>query len=112
MPPCAHRLAVLYMSPECMAGRASFPSDLWSFGLTALHMATGKVPWGHVRDEMGNVMNEGQLMFHIAQRCNAHPLPDNLPGWLLRVLQGCLAYQAEDRPTCQSLVKFLTAPEQ
>ena len=99
---------VIYMSPECMAGRASFPSDLWSLGLTALHLATGKVPWSHVRDDMGNVMNEGQLLFHIAQRCNSHPLPGDLPDWLRRALQGCMAYQPEERPTCQGLLDFLS----
>ena len=104
--------AVLYMSPECMAGRASFPSDLWSLGLTALHLATGQVPWGHVRDDMGNAMNEGQLMFHISQRSNAHPLPNCLPAWLLRTLQGCLAYNPEDRATCQGLSEFLSSPQQ
>ena len=27
-----------YMSPECMGCRASFPSDMWSLGLTAVHI--------------------------------------------------------------------------
>ena len=92
-----------------MAGRASYPSDLWSLGLTALHLATGKVPWSHVRDGNGNAMNEGQLLFYIAQPCNAHPLPSNLPHWVMRVLQGCLAYQPEEKPTCQGLLEFLTS---
>ena len=99
------------MSPECMAGRSSYPSDMWSLGLTALHLATGDVPWSHVRDGNGNAMNEGQLLFYIAQPCNAHPLPRDLPHWLMRALQGCLAYQPEERPTCQGLLEFLTSTD-
>ena len=73
-----------YMSPECMRGRASFPSDLWSLGLTALHLATGETPWSHLRNGDGDRLNDTQLMFHISQAGNAHPVPGSLPLWAVR----------------------------
>ena len=97
---------MVYMAPECMAGRASFPSDLWSLGLTALHLSTGEVPWSHLRDGNGLPMKDAQLMFHISKPYNAHPLPSDLPTWLSQTLHSCLCYDPLQRPTCQGLLQF------
>ena len=61
-----------YMSPEVLAGRGSYPGDIWSLGMTLMHMATGVCPWQHL-DYLQ--FNNVQLIFHIAQRSNPHPLP-------------------------------------
>eukprot|EP01079_Euglenida_sp_SAG-EU17-18_P003497 gene3497-biopygen3515 len=98
---------MVYMAPECMAGRASYPSDLWSLGLTALHLATGQVPWRHLRDGNGNPLNDTQLMFHIAQESNAHLLPPDLHPWLAKLVQECLRYKPVDRPTSQTSLEYL-----
>mmetsp|Transcript_35719 Transcript_35719/g.81486 ORF Transcript_35719/g.81486 Transcript_35719/m.81486 type:complete len:557 (-) Transcript_35719:523-2193(-) len=52
----------LYMSPERFSGEPySFPSDVWSLGLTLMEVATGAYPWKTSRsywDIMNNIVNE------------------------------------------------------
>eukprot|EP01012_Entosiphon_sulcatum_P020282 TRINITY_DN25259_c0_g1_i1.p1 TRINITY_DN25259_c0_g1~~TRINITY_DN25259_c0_g1_i1.p1 ORF type:complete len:1194 (+),score=119.50 TRINITY_DN25259_c0_g1_i1:64-3645(+) len=35
----------LYMAPEALRGITSAASDVWSYGVTVLHLSLGKVPW-------------------------------------------------------------------
>eukprot|EP01079_Euglenida_sp_SAG-EU17-18_P012900 gene12900-biopygen4271 len=95
-----------------MAGRASYPSDLWSLGLTALHLATGAVPWSELRDAYGHRLSDTQLMYHINQMSNAHPMPSGLPPWLLQVIQGCLNFDPVTRPNAVGILDFLNHDSQ
>ncbi|MEF8738614.1 MAG: protein kinase [Candidatus Accumulibacter phosphatis] len=53
-----------YMSPEQLYGKASFPSDQWSFGVTFYEMLTGTLPW-----------NEVELLPLSNEICNRYPRP-------------------------------------
>jgi serine/threonine protein kinase len=56
----------MYMSPERIRAEAySFESDIWSFGLTLLHCATGTFPY----DAKGGV-------FGLIQTVTNEPVPE------------------------------------
>ncbi|MDS4031402.1 MAG: protein kinase [Candidatus Contendobacter sp.] len=83
-----------YMSPEIWRGGASFPSDIWSLGVTFYEMVTGHLPFGgggRIAD--GGEMPIGRILEEI---CRAEPippkelrpdLPQSLNDFILRSLQ-------------------------
>lgn len=101
------RGTVAYMAPECMKGKGSFPSDVWSVGLMALHLATGVVPWSHLSADMGQQANDTQLMFHISKEANAHPVPEQLDCGLATFVKNCLCYDPKARWTCTDILQYL-----
>ena len=98
---------VVYMAPECLAGRSSLPSDMWSLGMTVLHCATGVKPWDHVKTEDGVAPQEPQLIWHVCQPENQHPLPVDLAQWLSGLIRGCLARDPAQRLTCEQFLASL-----
>lgn len=98
--------SIAYMAPECLKGKASFPSDIYSVSMTALHMATGKKPWDHLQCPGGYQFNDAQLVFHIGQPGNVHPIPEGLPDWLSDLISQCLQ-PASTRPSCEAVIRIL-----
>jgi serine/threonine protein kinase len=83
-----------YMSPEQLYGKASFPSDQWSFGVTLYEMLTGTLPWHEV--ELLPLSNE---------ICNRHPrppieirseIPESINAFILKALQKAPADRFDD----------------
>eukprot|EP01079_Euglenida_sp_SAG-EU17-18_P012929 gene12929-biopygen5593 len=91
---------IVYMAPEVMAGKALLASDMWSLGMTIMHMATGEEPWSHLADRD---WNQTELLFHIAQDSTCHPPPAGVPTLLQDTLGSLLQRIPEDRPTALDL---------
>ena len=90
----------MFQAPECFDGRGSFPSDVYSIGLTALHLATNAAPWSHLK-ATSNVW----LSIYISK--HTHPLPASLPGWLVHIISACIARDPVTRPDPMGLLKAL-----
>jgi serine/threonine protein kinase len=41
---------LIYMSPECIAGKARLSSDIWSCGIALYMIATRKLPYKYVNE--------------------------------------------------------------
>jgi len=99
----------LYMSPERFGSEPySFPSDIWSLGLTLMQCATGEYPY---------LRNSGktywELMEVIVQK-DAPTLPANgFSSGLETFLSSCLQKDPKSRPTAQvsgACICFLQCP--
>lgn len=81
-----------YMSPEILFGEASFPTDIWSIGVTLYEMFTGQHPFY----ESG--MAEGTLVLRIK---DAHPLPpseiSDTPAAVGQIILRAMAKDPADR---------------
>eukprot|EP01063_Lacrimia_lanifica_P029014 TRINITY_DN4351_c1_g3_i1.p1 TRINITY_DN4351_c1_g3~~TRINITY_DN4351_c1_g3_i1.p1 ORF type:complete len:666 (+),score=62.14 TRINITY_DN4351_c1_g3_i1:112-2109(+) len=92
-----------YMAPECLAGRVSAASDIWSVGATLVHLMSGKLPWHEagvtsVYVLIGHIMRGEGVDGH-------HPqIPPHISPAGRAVVQRCFAAQAGDRPTCASIL--------
>ena len=91
-----------YCSPEQAEGSSlSGASDVWSFGLTLLTMHAGEVFWQH--GAMG-----AQALARFAARANrgeARAIPQDV----FRVLQDCLTFEPNGRPSMEEVAKRLAA---
>eukprot|EP01063_Lacrimia_lanifica_P016785 TRINITY_DN2336_c0_g1_i10.p1 TRINITY_DN2336_c0_g1~~TRINITY_DN2336_c0_g1_i10.p1 ORF type:complete len:917 (+),score=126.43 TRINITY_DN2336_c0_g1_i10:30-2780(+) len=91
-----------YMAPECVAGRVSKGSDLWSFGATLVQLASGRTPW----EETG--LSGMSLMIHIASGAGQdghHPVVTKMSPEGVRVALWCFAAESAARPTCAELLQ-------
>eukprot|EP01079_Euglenida_sp_SAG-EU17-18_P004572 gene4572-4788_t len=95
-----------YMAPECMSGQGSFPCDIWSFGLTALHLATGSPPWNHLHEQSGYNLNDLQIVFQVTQGLR-HPIPEQLPAWIRFMVENCLELDPKLRWNSNQLFEYL-----
>eukprot|EP01063_Lacrimia_lanifica_P020989 TRINITY_DN2823_c0_g4_i3.p1 TRINITY_DN2823_c0_g4~~TRINITY_DN2823_c0_g4_i3.p1 ORF type:complete len:990 (+),score=156.27 TRINITY_DN2823_c0_g4_i3:99-3068(+) len=91
-----------YMAPECVQGKVSVGSDIWSLGATAVHLASGKMPW-HETGLSG--MPLCLLIANGAGRAGHHPAVENLSPGGRRVVLLCFAAEARARPACGVLLR-------
>eukprot|EP00946_MAST-07B_sp_MAST-7B-sp1_P001966 g1966.t1 len=97
-----------YMAPERLKGSStySFPSDIWSLGLSLYVAATGNKPWA-----------EGLTQFELISTIVEGPPPqldsDVFPSDLCNFLALCLQMNPSNRPTALALLKhpFLKVDE-
>lgn len=86
-----------YMSPERIKGEHySFPSDIWSFGLTLLEAATGEYP-----------LLKTDVAFELMQNIVFGPLPKVPPTYsesFRALVHSCLAKDPKERKTPEELV--------
>jgi tRNA A-37 threonylcarbamoyl transferase component Bud32 len=91
----------LYMAPELVRGARSAPpsADVFSFGIVAFELLTGKHPFG----------GEAPITHALRATRAAAPLMDR-PGVsedLAKTIQACLSFDAEERPTTQRIAEAL-----
>jgi len=83
-----------YMSPEMLfQGGASFPSDIWSFGVTLYEMATGSFPFGTHETNVGELA----ALIKDAEHRRAKEVCPDIPQWLDDVINSALEKNPADR---------------
>ncbi len=97
-----------YISPEQLLDCRTDPrSDIFSLGVIAYQLATGKKPYG---DPSGRQAMRRRL-FHDPQPL--WPIQPKIPPWLQEVVLRCLELDANDRyPTAAQLAHDLAHPDQ
>ena len=96
-----------YMAPEqhdrATFGKVSHKTDIWALGCIVLEMLTGRPPWPGKRAT--------EVMFHVAMKREAPPIPSGLPSQLDGVLRACLVHGQEQRASAQEVVEMLQPTE-
>ncbi len=71
-------------------------TDVWGFGTTLLHLATGQQPYKDL-----------SLVQMVTAMTKARPpaVPDTLPAWLQHILQQCFSFDVLKRPPVQQLLQ-------
>ena len=102
----ALQMPTRYMPPEALQrGRFSEKSDVWAFGVTAWEMLSGGlIPYFELTEDR----------FVVAHVCSGGrpprgQLPGGCPDPLWRLVEGCWADRASDRPTFAQLLADLGA---
>lgn len=92
-----------YMAPEAFLGEAPSPqSDLWSVGVIAYQLLTGRIPFD---------APDLPTLFTAVQNAPVPRLPGTVPESLSRLISGCLAKRRDDRPSgAEELLRLLDAP--
>lgn len=101
-----------YMSPETVRGCYVPATDLWAVGATLTQLATGEVPWSHIRDR--DLRNPQALIYYIANGPfqsstrippDHHPrIPESLTPSCRGFIKQLFAYEPEKRGTCDELL--------
>jgi serine/threonine protein kinase len=89
-----------WMAPEALMESAySTKTDVWAFGITVVEIYTRDLPY------------PGQQGVKVAAKVAAgnltHPLPENAPGIVQKVMTMCLAFDPEKRPEFRKIAKLL-----
>lgn len=92
-----------YMAPEQhdsgTFGKVSQKTDMWALGCIILEMLTGRSAWAGKRPT--------EVMFHVAMKREAPPIPSGLPEGLESVLRACLVHSQEQRASAQEVAEML-----
>ena len=92
-----------YMAPETAMGEFTPASDMYSVGITMLHMLLGRLPWDHVNGDDAN--------FPAHHTAMSASLPPKVLDWLdddLRdLIERCTAHDPAARPTVRDALHVL-----
>ena len=71
-------------------------TDVWGFGTTLLHLATGQQPYKDLT-----------LVQMVTAMTKARPpaVPNTLPAWLQHILQQCFSFDVTKRPPVRQLLQ-------
>jgi serine/threonine protein kinase len=98
------QMPIRYMPPEALQrGRFSEKSDVWAFGVTAWEMLSkGLIPYFELTEDR-------VVIEHVCAggRLPRGQLPADCPDSLWRIVEGCWAVRAADRPTFAQLLADL-----
>lgn len=89
-----------YMAPEVIMGEmVTCKADIWSFGCTIYHLATGNRPWPDINSDWG-------IMYWLGKGDMSKCLKDaeSIDPWTLSVIMKCLTRSAIDRPSARLLL--------
>ena len=92
-----------YMAPEVFTGQSGLPSDVWSFGVTALQLITAKT--GCPLSCLENKSQIFAVMFTIANLTEPPELPANLPATVRSFLTPCFELDPAQRATAKELLE-------
>ncbi|KAI3382501.1 hypothetical protein SNEBB_010937 [Seison nebaliae] len=93
-------IPIRWMSPEALDGRASYPADVWSYGIVLWEIFTlGRVPYDFFNDNI-------QVITFI--KCKGTlPSPDNSPSIINNLIKNCLKFKGIERPTFHDILTQL-----
>lgn len=101
------RGALPYMAPEMMfrqpGDRPGKPADIWSIGAMLFRLLTGEYPFGVNFEAAVNVKNQTRKDWpsFMTSKEQFRPLAKELQG----IVESCLAYEADQRPSADDLVQ-------
>ena len=87
-----------YMPPEAHQGVLTSKYDVYSYGLTMLHLGTGSTPWAHL-----TASNVWALIIMITTDPMVHPIPEFLPATLRKLIRDCIQVDPQDRTEFEQL---------
>lgn len=71
-------------------------TDVWGFGTSMLHLATGHLPYeGLSAMQMVSAMSKRRMP----------EMPNSLPDWLQQALKQCLSFDSAARPSVSRLLE-------
>jgi serine/threonine-protein kinase len=101
------RGALPYMAPEMMfrspGDHPGSPADIWSLGAMMFRVLTGIYPFGVYLEAAVNVKNQTRKKWPAFMTSNAQYKP--LAEQLQNVVEQCLAYDVDKRPSADQLVE-------
>ena len=104
------RGALPYMAPEMMfrapGEHPAEPSDIWSLGALMFQILSGAVPFGFYLQAAVNVQNRNRAPWPRFITDNPQFKPLSLQ--LQSIIESCLQYSPEERPTADELVKEIS----
>ena len=89
-----------WMAPESVKATLGRRSDIWSFGCTLLEMATGKIPWSHLKLD-----NPMALLMKIALSEDLPEIPNTLSPEFTDLLKKILVKDPEQRPYAAEILE-------
>ncbi|AFR01809.1 protein kinase [Pectobacterium carotovorum subsp. carotovorum] len=99
--------ALPFMSPELMFGKKGKPiessTDIWSLGAMMFKLLTGEYPFGVYLDAAVNVKTKNRMDWPTFMTAN--PQYQSLSQDLQKIVDNCLSYDPDKRPTAETLVK-------
>jgi serine/threonine-protein kinase len=98
--------ALPFMAPEMMfrkpGDQPGFSIDIWSLGAMMFKLLTGEYPFGVYLEAAVNVKNKDRQNWPLFMTRNAQFTP--LAKELQKLVEDCLEYSPDDRPTAEQLV--------
>ena len=93
-----------YMAPEAAVGEAGPASDIYSVGITMLHMLLGHSPWTHIKGD-----DNAFIMRLIRQGDDMAPqMPTTCDPGIIALIHECISKNPADRPTAAQLRQRLS----